>query len=361
MNRDTIAIYNREAARWASKRKPVRRDEALDFAAKVPAGATRIDVGCGAGRYLGDLGAPVVALDASIEMLNIARGRHPDAKAMLADVTALPLGRGTLGGAWAAMTYHHIERERVPMALADLHAALALGAALDLTMVAGDYEGIALPGDDFPGRYFASWTAESLAAVVTGAGFDVTGVGISDRDQTHVVAQRARTLADAVGPGMRVLICGLNPSIYSADRGVGYARPGNRFWPAAVAAGLVTRDRDAVHALTEHGVGLTDLAKRATTAASELTTAEYAAGADRLRWLVEWLRPAAICFVGLAGYRAAIDRKAVAGWQPVTFGGQPAYVMPSTSGLNAATRFDALVEHLAATLAPPAATSTEPR
>ena len=41
---------------------------------------------------------------------------------------------------------------------------------------------------------------------------------------------------------MRLFVCGLNPSVYSADAGVGFARPGNRFWPAALAAGIVTTD-----------------------------------------------------------------------------------------------------------------------
>ncbi len=50
-------------------------------------------------------------------------------------------------------------------------------------------------------------------------------------------------LPDTVGPGMRVLVVGLNPSVLSADAGVGFARPGNRFWPAALASGLVTAAR----------------------------------------------------------------------------------------------------------------------
>jgi TDG/mug DNA glycosylase family protein len=179
-------------------------------------------------------------------------------------------------------------------------------------MVAGEYEGTALPGDDFPGRYFASWTGDRLGEVVDGAGFDVEAVGVSDLDQTHVVARRARTLPDIVGPGMRLLVCGLNPSIYAADAGIGFARPGNRFWPAAIAAGLVNKDRDPTHAYRHHRIGFTDMVKRATVAASELTTHEYRAGADRVRRIVEWLRPEATCFVGLAGYRAAVDRKAAA-------------------------------------------------
>jgi TDG/mug DNA glycosylase family protein len=59
-----------------------------------------------------------------------------------------------------------------------------------------------------------------------------------DADWIRVSARRARTLPDTVGPGMRLLVCGLNPSLFAADAGVGYARPGNRFWPAARATRL---------------------------------------------------------------------------------------------------------------------------
>ena len=62
------------------------------------------------------------------------------------------------------------------------------------------------------------------------------------------------------------------------------------------------------------------------------------------------LSPAAVCFVGLAGWRAAVDRKAVAGWQDSPLGDTPAYVMPSTSGLNARVGRADLVAHLNAAL-----------
>ena len=58
-----------------------------------------------------------------------------------------------------------------------------------------------------------------------------------------------------------------------------------------------------------------------------------------------------MCFVGLAGWRAAVDRKAVAGVQERLVGGRPVYVMPSTSGLNAATPLAVLVDHLRAAAA----------
>ncbi len=91
---------------------------------------------------------------------------------------------------------------------------------------------------------------------------------------------------------------------------------------------------------------MTDLVKRATPRADALRAAEYRAGAARVEKLVRWLQPAAICFVGLAGWRVAVDRSARAGVQPEPFGGVPAYVMPSTSGVNAQTSLDDLVAHL---------------
>src|SRR5437588_658206 len=144
----------------------------------------------------------------------------------------------------------------------------------------------------------------------------------------------------------RRLVCGLNPSVVSADAGFGYAGATNRFWTAAVAAGMVTRPRDPLAMLDIDRVGMTDLVKRATPNADGLTAAEYAAGAERVRRLVEWLRPGVVVFVGLAGWRAAVDRRAVPGPQPSPFAGTPAYVMPSTSGRNARTGPKELADHL---------------
>ncbi len=165
--------------------------------------------------------------------------------------------------------------------------------------------------------------------------------------------ERTRPLADSVGPNLRILFCGLNPSPSSAENQVAYARPGNRFWPAALAAGIVTIDRDPAHALEHHGVGFTDLVARVTSKASELEPAEYVEGLAVLDALVVEHQPAVVCFVGLSGWRAAVNRKATAGWQPETVGGRRVYVMPSTSGLNAHAQLPDLTEHLRTAFAGP--------
>jgi TDG/mug DNA glycosylase family protein len=220
--------------------------------------------------------------------------------------------------------------EAVPTALAGLHAALAVGESTELA-------------------FNHTWQPEDAARVIAGAGFTLEKTlekQTARGDSTTIRARRERTLPDFVGPKMRILVCGLNPSLVAADAGFGFAGATNRFWPAAVAAGLVSEHRQPRRILAKDGVGMTDLVKRATPRASEVTPAEFRAGAERVAWLVEWLQPRLVLFVGLQGWRAAADRTAIAGPQRKRFGGRPVYVMPSTSGLNARISLSELTEHM---------------
>ncbi|MGI8794099.1 MAG: mismatch-specific DNA-glycosylase [Acidimicrobiales bacterium] len=223
------------------------------------------------------------------------------------------------------MTLGDLSREHVPMALAELHWECAVGQQINITIGPG-------PDDDSDDETAAQWVLD----VIEGGGFTAANPHVLAPWAGQTVTRR-RSLPDVVGPGMRVLVCGLNPSEYAADTGVGFARPGNRFWPAVADVGLANSERDPRGALAEHGLGMTDLAKRATPRSSELTKDEYRAGLARVERLTRWLMPAVVCFVGLEGYRAAADRKAGAGWIADGLGGRPLYLMPSTSGLNART------------------------
>jgi double-stranded uracil-DNA glycosylase len=365
----TVEAYEQAAAEYGERRRAYHPERARSFAGALPPGGVRVDLGSGPGHYVPHLGRPVVAADAAVAMLAVTRRRHPGTPAVACDLEALPFRRGALAGVWASKSLQHVPAERLPMALAGLHRALPVGGLLDVTVfdttaaARTDDDGLRQrvtgEGDDFPGRLFAFWNREALERLLVGAGFTVDEVAAAEpRGEGRIVevtsrATRARTLPDTVGPGMRLLVCGLNPAIYAADVGVGFARPGNRFWPAALAAGLVSVDRDPDDALRHHGVGMTDIVKRATVAAAELRPDEYRAGLVRVEHLVRWLRPRAICFVGLAGWRAAVDRRAVPGWQPAGLAGAPAYVMPSTSGLNAASSLAELTNHLRAAAGPP--------
>jgi TDG/mug DNA glycosylase family protein len=357
----TIAAYERSASDYADRRSAYGAVRAETFAGRLAAGARRLDLGCGPGLYLPHLGRPVVAADAAGAMVREAVTRHPGVPGVRCDLTALPFRAAGFGGVWASKAHQHLRAGALPRALGELHRALPVGGRLALTMFGHERDQdvdtvVTDEADDFPGRLFTLWRADALRDLVVGAGFDVASfeTRAGDWPRMEVDAVRARSLPDTVGPRMRLLVCGLNPSLFAADAGVGYARPGNRFWPALRAAGLTDADRDADRLLREDGIGLTDLVKRATVAAAELERDEYRRGLARVERLCRLLAPAAVCFVGLAGWRAAVDPEATAGWQDRLLGDTtPVYVMPSTSGLNARVPLVALAEHLATAAAAP--------
>ena len=240
--------------------------------------------------------------------------------------------RGASGGVAAP--------EAVPLELWRRHRQLAVGDEVTVT----------LPG---------SWSEQRVEDVLRGAGFAPLDRARPSRRARQggrgwlVAVRRERTLADTVGPGMALLCVGLNPSLYSADAGVGFARPGNRFWPAMLAAGLVDTARDALAALTDHGIGMTDLVKRATVAAAEVHVDEYRCRARPGRSPRRaGCEPDAVCIIGLDGWRKVVDRRAVAGWQQHGVGGRPAYLMPNPSGLNAHAQVPDLAAHLRAAAGP---------
>lgn len=339
VDRETIDVYESAAETYDANRPPrfTDRSEALAAACRGPV----VDLGCGTGAYLSSLGDRSVGLDASAAMLDLAR--RSDRPLVRADLARLPFAPGSVTAAWARNSYLHLRHAELPMALAELHRSLPVGARVTSSFIRGpdDHH---LADDDLPGRNFWRWSDERLVDVFEGAGFG--DVRLSGDRPRFVDAVRKRTLPDYVGPDMRLLVCGLNPSLHAADAGVGFVTPGNRFWPAALEVGLATVDRDPFHALRHHGMGMTDLAKRATTRADELDPEEYRDGVDRVDRLCAWLRPEAVCMVGLAGWRTAVDRKASPGWQPRELGGRPVYVMPSTSGLNAHSTQADLTTHL---------------
>ncbi len=347
----TIEVYESLADRWVAARSAGDKIQ-VDWIDRQRLGGRLLDIGCGPGWHLTGRRPPTIALDVSNAMLAMVADNAPAARPVRSLAESLPFATGSIAGALANRVYVHLPAGEVPLALAELHRVLAPDGLAFVTLF-GDESGDEFRGTGpFAGRLFSGWTEPRLRDMCWGAGFEMAqlrrrrGDGRPSRFELRL--RRRFTLPDTVGPSMTMLVCGLNPSIHSAEVGVGFARPGNRFWPAALQAGLVSRDRDPRHALVHHGVGMTDLAKRPTRRADELSAEEYAEGLQRVERLAGWLQPATICFVGLAGWRTAVDRKATAGPQRERIGGASVYVMPSTSGLNASSRLADLTEHLRA-------------
>jgi double-stranded uracil-DNA glycosylase len=168
--------------------------------------------------------------------------------------------------------------------------------------------------------------------------------------RTELEACRGHEVGDLIGPGLKLLFVGINPGLWTAAVQTHFAHPTNRFYPALAAAGITDyeidraagmSDADRAH-LIARGVGITNLVRRATARASELTREELREGGERLLRFVADHRPAVVAIAGISAYREAFgERGAVLGRQPDTldsaaeWSGAALWVVPNPSGLNA--------------------------
>jgi len=143
-----------------------------------------------------------------------------------------------------------------------------------------------------------------------------------------------------LGPTPRILFVGINPSLTSARVGHHFAGPGNPFYRLLHAAGFVPEPLTFVDdvRLPDFGLGLTNIAERATREASELTPDDYARGRKRLTRMIAEVRPAAVAFVGGTAYRQFFGPSASPGpgAKPERIGNAAVFVVPNPSGRNAA-------------------------
>ena len=160
-------------------------------------------------------------------------------------------------------------------------------------------------------------------------------------------AAYGRTVPDLVRPGLAVLLCGINPSLWSGAVGYHFASPSNRLWPTLHASGWTPRrllpwESDAI---LDCGIGITNLVARATARADELADDELRAGLPHLEALAARVRPRYVAFLGLSSYRLVTgERKAGVGEQPRTVGGARCWLLPNPSGLNASWQLPRLAE-----------------
>lgn len=159
-------------------------------------------------------------------------------------------------------------------------------------------------------------------------------------------------LPDLLRDRLDVVLVGINPGTYSAQQGHYFARRTNRFWPAFSRSTLSQKARAGLGlsalgpehdaALLDYGFGFTDVVKRVTGNAAQLSPGEFAAAAPLLLEKLAAHQPRVACFHGLTGYRPfaravfADEGSSLAlGVQPRVIGRTRFFVVPNPSPANA--------------------------
>ena len=163
------------------------------------------------------------------------------------------------------------------------------------------------------------------------------------------------TLPDILGPNLKLVFCGINPSLYAVARGHYFARKQNRFWPAFSRSTLslpIRQGLGVAELLPEHdrefprfGFGLTDVVKVPSASASSLRPSDLAEWAPRLHQKLVASAPRVICFQGMmsfrpfAQYALGVDpAKLELGLQPLRLGETRLFCTPNPSAANARYR-----------------------
>jgi TDG/mug DNA glycosylase family protein len=167
-----------------------------------------------------------------------------------------------------------------------------------------------------------------------------------------VEAYRFATLPDYLRPGLRLVFVGINPGLYSVERGHYFARRTSRFWPAFSRSTLSAPVRRTLRlpvlgpeqdaSLLRFGIGFTDVVKVPSRNAGELSPALFRQWVPRLFRRLTRYQPGVACFHGLTGYRPFVHlalggdpASAVLGPQPRTVGRTRLFVAPNPSPANA--------------------------
>jgi TDG/mug DNA glycosylase family protein len=161
-----------------------------------------------------------------------------------------------------------------------------------------------------------------------------------------------RTLPDLLRHDLDLVFVGINPGLYSVERGRYFARATSRFWPAfsrsrlsaparrALGRRVLRPDDDAT--LLRFGIGFTDVVKRPSRNAAEVSAADFQLWAPRLLARLRRYRPRVACFHGVTGYRAFVRYGLrldhddwTLGPQSLTLGSTHVFLVPNPSPANA--------------------------
>lgn len=174
-----IGLYRRHASSWdAARRAGAWNDRGWHeaFAAELAPGAQVLDLGCGGGapvaEFLAGQGLRVTGVDASPQLVALARARLPAAKWIEADMRGLALGRrfdGIL--AWDSFFHLGHAAQRAMFAVFAAHAS----ARAVLMFNTGPEHGEAISTSTFAGEplYHASLAPEEYRALLDRHGFGV--------------------------------------------------------------------------------------------------------------------------------------------------------------------------------------------
>lgn len=178
---DTIGFYAREAEAYASRGREPAVIQLDQFLARLPAGASILELGCGGGqdsRYMLDRGYNVHPTDGTPELAAEAAKRlnHPVGVLLFENIDA----QAQYHGIFANACLLHVPRAALPAIISKIHTALKPSGTFYASYKAGEAEGrdrfdrfYNYPSEQWLRELYAqfSWNKIEITEL-TGSGYD---------------------------------------------------------------------------------------------------------------------------------------------------------------------------------------------
>jgi ubiquinone/menaquinone biosynthesis C-methylase UbiE len=150
------------------------------FIARLPAGSTILDCGCGPGmdtERFSQLGYKVTAIDLSDRFVELVRKRVPNARVEKMDMRNLAFPKAAFAGLWASFSLLHIRASEIQETLSGFNSVLRDGGLFFAALHRGPktkWVKTTISGMERD-TYVQEWLQTDIEAVVRGAGFEITG------------------------------------------------------------------------------------------------------------------------------------------------------------------------------------------
>lgn len=168
---DSVRYYDRNAERFAADTGGLDLSALQGrFLQHLPAGGRILDAGCGVGRdalAFALRGYSVVAFDASVEMVRIAKGRLAGRAEVLQMRFEDVAWCAAFDGIWACASLLHVPSVELSAVARRLAAALRMGGAIYMSFKQGSRERIT------DARRFTDQTEETLRSTLEGTGLTI--------------------------------------------------------------------------------------------------------------------------------------------------------------------------------------------
>jgi ubiquinone/menaquinone biosynthesis C-methylase UbiE len=175
---------------WSALRPSPARLDYLHLACeRIPAGASVLELGCGAGvpmtAALAD-GRDVVGVDISATQVALARRNVPAATFIRSDMTELSFRDGQFDAVTAFYSLTHVPRDEQPELIRRIRRWLRPGGTLILTMGVEDEPGEIERGWLGVDMYFSHFTAKKNRRMIEDAGFVIDRADVmSEPEDRH--------------------------------------------------------------------------------------------------------------------------------------------------------------------------------